>query len=63
METSKKYTDEELTTLFLEAIFMTLKAHAQLDIEILKAKSEINEMFNARIKSYVENSELKARLS
>lgn len=53
----KKYTNEELTTLFLEALHMTLQAHNELDKAYIKAKAEINEMYNARIRSYVENSE------
>ena len=63
MANGKKYTNDELTTLFLEAIWMTLQAHAELDKAYIKAKSEINEMCSARIKSYVADSELKTSAS
>lgn len=53
----RKYTADELTTLFLEAMHVTLKAHAELDKAYIKAKSEINEMHNARIRSYIENAD------
>lgn len=56
MADSKKYTTDELTTLFLEALWVTLKAHSELDMAYYKAKSEINEMFNARIESYAKGS-------
>ena len=56
MATDKQYTTDELTTLFLEALWVTLKAHAELDMAYLKAKSEINKMFNARIESYAKGS-------
>ena len=56
MTNGKKYTEDELTTLFLEAMWLTLKAHADLDAAYIKAKSEINEMFNARIESYAKSS-------
>ena len=52
-----KYTTDELTTLFLEAMWVALKAHADLDNAYLRAKSDINEMFNARIASYKANAE------
>lgn len=53
----RKYTADELTTLFLEAMHVTLKAHAELDKAYFKAKSEINEMYNARIQAYIENAD------
>ena len=53
----RKYTADELTTLFLEAMRITLKAHAELDKAYIKAKSEINEMYNARIQAYIENAD------
>ena len=53
----RKYTNDELTTLFLEALHMTLQAHMELDKAYIKAKSDINEAYNARIRNYVENSE------
>ena len=56
MATNKQNTTDELTTLFLEALWLTLKAHTELDMAYIKAKSEINEMFNARIESYAKNS-------
>ena len=58
MADSKKYTTDELTTLFLEALWVTLKAHAELDKAYIKAKSEINEAYNARIRSYVQDAEV-----
>lgn len=56
-DTKRKYTTDELTTLFLEAMHITLKAHAELDAAYIKAKSEINEMHNKRIRSYIENAD------
>ena len=56
MATNKQNTTDELTTLFLEALWLTLKAHTELDMAYIKAKSEINEMFNARIESYAQGS-------
>ena len=56
MANSKNYTTDELTTLFLEALWLTLKAHTELDMAYIKAESEINEMFNARIASYAQGS-------
>lgn len=55
--TKRKYTTDELTTLFLEAMHITLKAHAELDAAYIKAKSEINEMHNKRISSYIANAD------
>lgn len=56
-DAKRKYTADELTTLFLEAMHITLKAHAELDAAYIKAKSEINEMHNKRIRSYIENAD------
>lgn len=56
MAPNKQYTTDELTTLFLEALWLTLKAHSELDMAYFKAKNEINEMFNARIESYAKGS-------
>ena len=56
MATNKQYTADELTTLFLEALWLTLKAHTELDMAYIKAKSEIHAMFNARLESYAKGS-------
>ena len=56
-DTKRKYTTDELTTLLLEALRLTLKAHANLDAAYIKAKGEINEMYQARVRSYFENAD------